>query len=518
MTVTTTTAPTMADLAQLADTVELLEEALIDAQMAADSAGWMRLGDTPGVLTREEIRQSSRLARVMAIADPLIRRAVNLRIAYIWGSGVTIQATQEDSSEQDVNAVVQAFLDDPDNQATISSGQAREELERRLATGGNSFEALTTSPQSGRVRVRNIPADEVDEIVTNPEDQVDRWFYRRTYTATLVEQGYAGVRTRTETRTVYYPALGYWPRSRPSTINGKPVEWATPVLHTFVNRPEGSLWGVGDMYAALPWATGYKEFLEDWAKLVKALSRFAFRATTPTKRGGAAIRERITAAPTGLDAGVGATVVTADAQKFEAIGKSGATIDSQSGRPLAAMVAAATDIPVTMLLSDPGVTGARATAETLDRPLELVASMRRDLHAARLRQILGYVVDQAVKAAGGPLRGTRTVDQVTGREVVTLAGDQSRSIDIRWPDLSKDSVDVAVKAIVDADGTGKLPPLVIAQLLLSALDVSNLDEVLAGLVDDNGDFVDPTATTDTATAAAAMRAFRDGRDPAAALT
>ena len=126
-------------------------------------------------------------------------------------------------------------------------------------------------------------------------------------------------------------------------------------------------------------------------------------------------------------------------------------------------------------------------------------------------------VDQAVKAAGGPLRGTRTVDQVTGREVVTLAGDQNRSIDIRWPDLSKDSVEVAVKAIVAADGTGKLPPLVIAQLLLSALDVSNIDEVLAGLVDDNGDFVDPTATTDTATAAAAMRAFRDGRDPAAAL-
>ena len=61
---------------------------------------------------------------------------------------------------------------------------------------------------------------------------------------------------------------------------------------------------------------------------------------------------------------------------------------------------------------------------------------------------------KAVKAAGGPLRGTRTVDQVTGREVVTLAGDQGRSIDIRWPDLSKDSVDVAVKAIVDAAALG----------------------------------------------------------------
>lgn len=424
--------PTLEQVAALQDMVELLQESLVDAQLAADDAGWTKLGDDSTVLTREELRRASRLARVMAVADPLIRRGINLRIAYVWGGGVTIQAKQEEQGGQDVNAVIQAFLDDPSNQATFTSGQAREEFERRLATGGQSFEAFVTAPLSGRVQVRNIPADEVDDIVLNPEDKADPWFYKRTYTRTLVEAGtVAGTtRTRKETRTVYYPALGYWPKLRPSTIDGRPVEWDKPVLHTFVNRPEGSLWGVGDVHAALPWARGYKEFLEDWARLVKALSRFAFRATAKNRPGAAAVRNKIAAAPAGADGQVGATVVTGEGQSFEAIGKSGATIDSNSGRPLAAMVAAGTDIPVTMLLADPGVTGARATAETLDKPLELIAGMRRDLHAARLRQVLGFVIDQAVKAPQGPLRGVRTVDQVTGREVIRLAGDQDRSIDV----------------------------------------------------------------------------------------
>jgi hypothetical protein len=488
-------APTLEQVAALENTLEAMQEALIDAQMAADEAGWAKIGDEGTVLTREELRRASRLARVMAVADPLIRRAINLRIAYVWGGGVTIQAKQEDDGGQDINAVIQAFLDDPLNQATFTSAQAREEFERRLATGGQSFEAFVTSPLSGRVQVRNVPADEVDDIVLNPDDKADPWFYKRTYSRTVVEAGYAGTRTRRETRTVYYPALGYWPKQRPSTIDGRPVEWDKPVLHTFVNRPEGSLYGVGDVHAALPWARGYKEFLEDWARLVKALSRFAFRATAKNRAGAAKTRAVIGAAPAAADGQVGQTVITGEGQSFEAIGKSGATIDSNSGRPLAAMVAAATDIPVTMLLADPGVTGARATAETLDKPLELIAGMRRDLHAARLRQVLGYVIDQAVKAPQGPLRGVRTVDQVTGREVIRLAGDQDRSIDVDWPDLSDTDVKTLVDAIVAADGTELVPELVTLRLLLMALDVDNIDEILEKVTDDDGNFVTPRDAT-----------------------
>jgi hypothetical protein len=53
------------------------------------------------------------------------------------------------------------------------------------------------------------------------------------------------------------------------------------------------------------------------------------------------------------------------------VSKSGAQIDANSSQPFATRAAAALEVPVTMLLGDPGITGARATAETLDQPTEL---------------------------------------------------------------------------------------------------------------------------------------------------
>jgi hypothetical protein len=506
------TTPLPADYAELVNTVELLEEALVDMQLAIDDQGWSRIGADPAILTADQRRLAINTARVMSVADPLISRAINLRTAYVWGQGVTIQAKQEAGADQDVNAVVQAFLDDESNKATFTSGQAHEELERRLATVGENFDVLIASPLTGRVQVRNIPAQQIDDIITNPDDDTEPWYYKRTFSSTVIDLAPQGTFTRSKQQTVYYPALGYWPRLRPSTIDGHPVAWDSVVLHTTVNRPDGSLRGVGDVWSALPWARGYKEFLEDWARLVKALSRFAFRATAKSKRGAAQVRDRMTTVPVNPDGQVGATVTTAEGQTFEAIGKSGATIDSESGRPLAAMVAAGVDLPVTMLLADPGVTGARATAETLDQPVQLIFGMRRDLHAERIQRVLGFVIDQAIKAPQGPLKGTRTVDQVTGREVFRLAGDQDRGIEVDWASLDKVDIKTFMDAIAAADGTQKVPPLVLLRLMLVAFDVDNVDEVLKQVTDANGDFIYPD---DAAAARSQQAAVAAGDQPAA---
>lgn len=502
------------ELANLEHLVETLEEALIDQQMAYDERGWAKIGDLDaGVVSREQIRAVASRARIMSIADPLIRRAVNLRVAYVWGSGLTIGAADaDDDGGQDVNAVVQAFL--VDQGSTFASLQACEERERALMCSGNQFLCLPTDPLTGRVQVRRISDSQVDDIITDPEDAETPWFYKRTWTATVVEAGYAGgTRRRRETRTVYYPALGYRPRQRPKTIDGKPVEWDSPVLHVRVNRLDGSLWGTSDLWAALDWAEGYKDFLVDWARLVKALSRFAFRATAKTGRAAAQVRSRITATE-----GVGDTVVTAEGAKFEAIGKSGATIDSRSGLPLAAQVAAGTDIPVTMLTSDPGQTGARATAETLDKPLALVTGMRRALGGEVILDVLNHVIDSAIKAPRGPLTGTLTIDPVTGAETYTLSGGQDRGVFVDWPSLEDVDTKTALEAIKVADDLGKLPPLVIARLALVALHVDNPDEILNQITDpDTGEFVDPNLASDAAAAAAAIAAFRRGENPAAVL-
>lgn len=502
-----------ADLAAAEQHIEVLTESLVDAQLALEDRGWERIGTVTGLdeFDKAYLQKAARQCRASTVINPLIGRAVNLRVAYVWGQGVSIAARDNGddagTNQQPVNDVVQAFLDDPSNQAAFTSGQAREELERALATDGNVFLALVTAPLSGRVQVRSIPFGEVDDIILNPEDRDDAWFVKRTYTTSTVAPSSTGVQSTTRTVTVYHPTVGYRPRMRPKTFDNHEIRWDQPVLHVCVNRLDGWKFGIGDMYPAVQWGRMYAEFLIDWAKLMRALAKVAWAATAKNQRGAAQVRSRLGAA----DTDAGATVVTGEGQKFEAVSKSGATIDADSGRPLAAMVASATDLPVTMLLSDPGVTGARATAETLDKPLELLMMMRQRLWGDAIRAVLDHVIDAAVRAPRGRLRGTVTTDPVTGVDTVELLGGQDRTIDITFPPLDQQDPVQRVEAIVKADQTQKLPPQLVARLLMEALGVDDLDELLAGMLDDNGDWVDPSTM---AAARSALEAIRDGRYPA----
>jgi hypothetical protein len=492
---------------QLADEVqhlsaqlELVQEAAADAEraLAADNDGWVKLAQgTAGTFTRQQLRDITARCR-LGQWNALIGRGLELRTAYIHGSGVQVSAVangaaDDNAAQQDVNAVVQAFLDDPGNQAAFTGPQAREECERALGTDGNVFVACFTSPLTGAVHVADLPWDQVDDIVNGDDGRPT--FYRRAWVDNPTGAAGAGVR-----RVAYYPALGYRPGTRVAAIDGNPVMWDAPVLHVLVNRPtRGAKFGVPDAFRAVAWASAYKEFLEDWAKLVKSLSKLAWKTTTKGSTQQAKARQQLGRA-TAADAPVGQAAVVGPDTTLEAIGKSGATIDSESGRPLAAMVASALGVPVTMLLGDPGTVGARATAETLDRPTELMAGMRRTLWTQAYQALLAYVIDQAVLAPQGPLQGAVTVDDF-GREVVVLAGDTDRTVSVDWPDLTETPLDVVMAALSMADGMGKVPPLVMLRMVLHALGVADVDEVLAQVTDPvTGAFLPPAGAAPPAPA------------------
>jgi hypothetical protein len=504
--------------------VEHLQESMSGLEARMYEPGWQLLvARAERDFSRDGLRQITAVCRVMAAKNPLIRRGIRLRTAYVWGQGVQIGARDADkkSRGQDVNAVIQDFLDDPGNQRTFTSQQAHEELEQSVATDGNVFLALFTSPRTGRVQVRSLPWDEITDTITNPEDGSEPWYYKRVWqerTDPLTGTGY-------RLRTAYYPALGYKPKFRPlrikDPISGShlaEVMWDAPTLHVKVNGLRGAKYGVPDVYAAVDWAGAYKDFLTDWATLIKALSRFAWRLTSRGSRQAAA-RTRIAQAPSidpvsGEPRHAGATAITSPDQMLEAIPKTGATIDSESGRPLAAMAAAALDIPVTMLLADPGVTGARATAETLDKPTELMAESRRALWTGVISQILAYVIAESVRAPEGALRGKLQLDD--GRELLTLRGRAQGTIDITWPAVDQMPLNFLIDAIAKADSTQRIPPLVIARLLLDVFKVKDQDEILSSLTDDHGQWLAPDGAAGGA-GQAAIDAFRNGQDPAALL-
>lgn len=497
--------------------LEVVRESLADLELAFEDRGWERLSmDANRDLSAAGRRRIRDLCRVMNIANPLIKRGLGLRAAYVWGQGVTITVRDQSDDGQDVNAVVQAFLDDPSNQKSFSGSQAREEMERGLGTDGERYAALFTNPLTGRVQLRWIDPDEITDIITNPEDASEDWYYRRDYTARFVQNG----RLVEATTTTYYPALGYEPRGadRPRMIDGYDVLWDSPIRMVAVNRPSGSKRGIPDAFAAIAWARSYKEFLEQWSVLMKALARFAWQKKA---RGDKAkqVAQKIAAAPAtsalgGNRDGVGATAVVSGDETLEAIPKTGATIDSDSGRPLAAMAATALELPVTMLLGDPGVNGARAVAETLDQPNELGFWLRRNLWSEFMTDILNHVIDWAVRAPQGPLDGTVKRDPGSNRVTVELPDNDDRTVDISWPEFSSMPIDTLVKAIVDADTTGLLPPLVTLRAMLGALKVENADEILDQVTDDQGKYIDQRASAGQAAADAQRR----GEDPAGVIT
>lgn len=499
---------------------EYLTESLTNPQLAEshrdlemDDRGWRSLTTS----IEQEFTPEGRVrvveaCRLMSIANPLLKRGLNTRIGYIWGQGVEITArvTGDDGkSDKDlqnaVNQVIDAFM--KTNQRSFTGMGACEEKERALGTDGEVFYALFTDILAGMVRPRSVPQLEIRMIVSNPDDADEPWFYLREWTEErLPREGQTLDARETTIRRLLYPALGFDPAAagmgfKPRVLNGIEVQWDAPMVHLPVNRLDGWDRGIPDVYASVAWARFYQEFLIDWAGLTKALSKIAWRATGSTKNRAtnAAAKIRTSNTATRAEGGnteAGGTAVLGPGNTFEAVSKSGATIDSESGKPLAAMVAAGLGLPVTVLLTDPGSTGARAVAETLDLPTILEMGMRRLLWQSVYEAILDHAITTAAMSPGG--RALRGVEPV---------------LEFSWPPLAGLDPVKLVEGIVAADTTGTLPKLTVARLLLSALGVPNVDEILAELTDETGAFVSPD---DSAGDAAAQR-FRRGGDPAEVL-
>lgn len=484
---------TVEEQQQIAATLELLSEALADAEaiLAADDNGWQRAFGSLRDINVQVLTQKAEQVELAATFNPLIKRGLSLGEAYVWGSGVSISVRDEASEGQDVNAIIQEFLDDPRAKLLADlEGQLR--MERKLGVCGEIWLALPTDMRAGKVALRLIPAAQVQRIVCDPEDEDSRWFIYRMWTAGKKQHKRL------------YPILGYRPVRRDKQYDGSDhpdlkgveIEWDTPVRPHIVNQLGHR--GIGYATAALPWATAYKTYLEAWHKLMLSLAKFAWRAKTRGDKAQDVAQSIITAA-------AGSAAVTDPNTHLEAISKSGATFDAGSGRPIAAVVAAALDVPVTMLLADPGVTGARAVAETLDQPTELVFNLRRKLWAAVIRDVCDWVIDVAVES--DRLNGTMRRDG--DRTWAELPQGDDRTVVVDWPEYDSVPVETLVKAIVLAQQTDVLPPLIVLRLLLAALDVPDPDEVLASVTDAQGNFV-PLDVADTAARDGASR----GRTPA----
>lgn len=466
------------------DSLTLFSERLAELELALEDVGYLRLAaDGDKDFSREGLRKITRMARLYRLKNPLIVRGVGLKVSFVFGQGVNIQARNAD-----VATIVTRFWDDPKNQAELTSHQALMAKEDDLQVEANLFFALFVHRQTGHVRVRTIPFDEVDDVIFNPEDGKDPWFYKRVHTRQILNIA-SGVSEARQV-TAYHPDWRYRPTDQIPSIGGHPVRWEAPVYHVSVNRLSGMRFGVSEVYAALDWARAYKEFLEDWATIVKSYARFAWKGKV--KGGATAVASAKTALGTRLGTtngaetnpapAAGSTWIENQGMDLQPIRTAGATTSADDGRRLLLMVAAAMGV-YEHYFGDPS-TGNLATAKSMERPMELMFLSRRKLWADVIIAILRYAIEQAAIAPGGALRGTIAENEY-GEPVVDL-GDLDTHIDVDFPPLMEKDLQATIQAIIaTATLDGKEPKGVdlktTTRMLLVALGEDDVDQLIEDL-------------------------------------
>lgn len=425
---------------------ELLQERIAELELALDDVGYERIGDSTlnRQFTKASIDKIAAMARVYWLKNPLVKRAVATQANYVFGQGVDVVATDEN-----VQSVIDAFMNDSKNKSELTGEQAMLVKETELQVTANLFFTFFTDPLNGATRVRTIPLNEITRIIYNPEDSKEPWYYFRQW-----QQPKEAGSQKYETRQAMYPDINYMPQGGlPRYFNGIEVMAANPVYHVKTNCLSDMEYGVSEIYAAIDWAKAYKEFLEDWYTIVKSLSKFAWKATSKSGATGMGQAKQVLEGainggsnPMNGDLPGQAAQVWMSSDNFDLtpMPKSGATVAVDDGRRALLMVCAATGI-YEHYFGDPS-TGNLATAKAMEQPMLLMFQERQELWTDIFSTVLDYVIDQSALKPGGKLKGIRSFNDYGESYVDT--GELDRTFDVKFPPILQEDINERIDAIV----------------------------------------------------------------------
>ena len=459
--------------------------AFSDLDLMLDTVEWRREINFAWLeFSRWGIQQIILLSRLYYIKNPLIQRGINTAAHYVFGRGVEVG-----SPDETANQVLQDFFEA--NKKVL--GQiALTDLERRKYYDGNLFFVFfPDTAATGTVQLRTIDAVEIQDIVTNPDDTDEPWFYRRAWTERVFDESTG--RTQTQTRELWYPAVGYEPAARPATINGVEIRWENPILHRRCGAVSKWLFGCPLVYAALDWARAARDFLVNCATVKQALAQIAMKVTT---KGGQQAIEGIkqqmqsnTGPPNAIwdrnpPAVTGSTFISGPGTTLEAFNSKGGGGDPGEVREFRNMVACVFGIPPTFLADME--TSNLATATSLDRPTELNFLEKQEAWREDLIIIAKYVLSVSGGAPGGRIREAHSskiaIVESARRPVRTASGNtrwimeasttkQAGRIEVtvNFPAIVEGDVPAMVDSTVKAFGTGVLDEKTVALQLYDLL-------------------------------------------------
>ena len=464
---------------------------LAELELALEDVGWREMTvQTAWNFRRQALRRLIGISRIMYLINPLIRRAVIVQRLYVWAMGVTVRA-----DDPDVNEVLQDFFQDPKNQSVI--GDAWGEREEQQRVDGNTFLVFYLNRVNGTSRVRICPVEQIEDIICNPEDYNEPWFYHKNYGQTSADGVIVDMPPDIEPG--YIPDINFNPAIKmPFAPNGARIYWDRRILHIKTGGLPQMKFGVPELYSALGWALAYKKILENFATILAAYARYAMKITGNTgKKGVAATKAKLNTsiAPGNLQetnptANTASWFLSSGGMDAQPIKTANSTTGPDEARALRSMVAAGTDTPE-HFFGDSDI-GKLATASTLDRPTELKMIDRQQMWANVIRQISRMLIIWSARSPYGKLGGKKgikyvvTTDAFDGTRIETVKADPAlvKTI-VQFPNILERDVTDRVRALVAAvtlggsKAEGIFPERgLVFKLLLEALGEKDANEMM----------------------------------------
>jgi len=210
----------------------------LQVRITDDRAGWSPVARAgTGYADRDwyELHRNITAALTAWRENFLVRQVVRLTTAYVIGDGITIT-----SPHSWVSGWLKDFWADEQNHIADRLPAWCDELTR----SGELYIALFPNRVTGMQYVRTIPAAQIEQVITDPQDYEKELAYIQTPDV--------------------YNGGNIEPRRWASARTAAPTEPC--LLHFTINKPIGATRGESDLAPILGWAKRYTEWLKERAR------------------------------------------------------------------------------------------------------------------------------------------------------------------------------------------------------------------------------------------------------------
>ena len=350
-----------------------------------EDAGWSALfsgGKDDDYISLNVIQAHAKRAKQLAALNPLVKRGITVRNAYMFTDGAEVVGASSATAKRNYNEALSMLARARDEATFITTGTVVYLANRQTReVSPVAFDRVTgIAREDGARGVNDIYAFQLEPL----EEGEPKWY---------VVDGKE------------------WKKIPGPVATDKIYR----VVYECVNRADNEIYGKPDLMGALYYAQAYKEYLESAYVMAKALSRIAYKVSSVNARQQAAVSGKMSGAGR-----VGDTAMLGAGQELQAVSKSGAGIDFSAASPLASMISASLDVPLSVLLTD-GSAGGRQGAETaLEDPTFKTFDLRREIHANLIRK-LGEAVGESWEFKYGAINNDQTHRRV---QSIVLAFEQ----------------------------------------------------------------------------------------------